>query len=242
MTTTSEIGRFGNQLIRNISVSLIAEKHNLKVNYSSKYLSDKLGVLLFSGSNSYEITKQLNDNNFFTIYGYDNINYNLNPNDNYFQTKEITDLIYNYLRSNKIKSNIISNNIFKERYNNNNDVCLHIRLTDAARWNPGVTYYINSIKNITFDNVYLSTDDINHEIIQQILNIYPFIKIIDYDVINTLQFVSTCKNVILSHGSFSALIGYLSFFSNIYYPEYEHDKMWYGDMFTKDNFIKLSIK
>lgn len=46
---------------------------------------------------------------------------------------------------------------------------------------------------------------------------------------------------ILSHGSFSAVIGYLSFFSNVYYPEYELNKIWYGDMFSIDNWIKLSV-
>jgi len=28
------------------------------------------------------------------------------------------------------------------------------------------------------------------------------------------------------------VIGYLSFFSNIYYPPYEKGKIWYGDMFS----------
>jgi hypothetical protein len=61
------------------------------------------------------------------------------------------------------------------------------------------------------------------------------------DEITTFKFASTCKHIILSHGSFSALIGYLSFFSNIYYPEYEANKIWFGDMFSIDNWIKLSI-
>ena len=35
-STTGYNGRLGNQIIRNLAVSLIAEKHNLKVDYYNK--------------------------------------------------------------------------------------------------------------------------------------------------------------------------------------------------------------
>jgi hypothetical protein len=50
-TTTGNNGRFGNQIIRNLAVSLIAKKHNLNVDYFNKDLISKLGINLFSGSN-----------------------------------------------------------------------------------------------------------------------------------------------------------------------------------------------
>jgi hypothetical protein len=241
MTSTIESrGRLGNQIIRNLAVSLLAEKKNLKVQYSNKDLINKLGIELFSGSNSYNCIQDLTDDNYFTIYNSDELNYNLNPKHNYFQTKEITNFLYNYLHKDKIKSNIIGNNSFKERYNKNNDLFIHIRLTDVAHLNPGINYYINAIKNIIFDNLYISTDDKNNSIIIELLQLYPSSQLINYDEITTFQFASTCKHIILSHGSFSAVIGYLSFFSNIYYPEYELNKIWYGDMFSIDNWIKLS--
>lgn len=243
MTSTIKSGgRLGNQIIRNLAVSLLAEKNNLKVDYSHKDLINKLGIELFSGSNSYNCIKDLTDDNYFTIYNSDKINYNLNPNSNYFQTKEITHFLYNYLHKDEIKSNIIGNNSFKERYNKNNDLFIHIRLTDVAHFNPGIKYYINAIKNINFDNLYISTDDKNNSIIIELLQLYPSSQLINYDEITTFQFASTCKHIILSHGSFSAVIGYLSFFANIYYPEYELNKMWYGDMFSIDNWIKVSVK
>jgi len=93
------------------------------------------------------------------------------------------------------------------------------------------------IKNINFDNLYISTDD---KIIE-LLQLYPYLQLIEFDEITTFQFASTCKHIILSHGSFSAAIGYLAFFSNIYYPEYELNKIWYGDLFSIDSWIKLSV-
>ena len=241
MTSTGNNGRLGNQIIRNLAVSLLAEKHNLKADYFNKDLINKLGIELFSGSNSYDCIQYLTDNNYFTIYNIDKLNYNLNPNNDYFQTKEITNFLYNYLHKDEIKSNIIENNPFKDRYTKNNDLFIHVRLTDVAHFNPGITYYVNAIKNINFDNLYISTDDKNHSIIIDLLQLYPSSQLINYDEITTFQFASTCKHIILSHGSFSAVIGYLSFFSNIYYPEYTLNKIWYGDMFSINNFIKLSI-
>ena len=240
-STTGNLGRLGNQIIRNLAVSLVAEKNNLKVDYYNKQLINKLGIELFSGSNTYEKIDNLTDNNYFTIYNSDELNYNLNPNNDYFQTKEISNFIYTYLHTEKAKSSIISNNPFNERYNNNNDLFIHIRLTDAGDSNPGIKYYIEAIENIKFDNFYISTDEKNHNIIIDLLQLHPSLQLIEYDEITTFQFASTCKHIILSHGSFSAVIGYLSFFSNVYYPEYELNKIWYGDMFSIDKWIKLSV-
>ena len=88
----------------------------------------------------------------------------------------------------------------------------------------------------------ISTDDKKNVMIQKLLKLYPYAKILDVDEITTFQFASTCKHIILSHGSFSAVIGYLSFFSNVYYPESELNKIWHGDMFSIENWIKLRVK
>lgn len=71
--------------------------------------------------------------------------------------------------------------------------------------------------------------------------LYPSLQLVEYDEITTFQFASSCKHIILSHGTFSAIIGYLAFFSTIYYPEYELNKIWFGDIFSIDNWIKLSV-
>jgi hypothetical protein len=80
-TTTKKKGRLGNQIIRNLAVSLIAKKYNLKVNYYNKKLINNLGINLFSGRKNYKKkTKNLNDKNYFTIYNCNNLYYNLDPN------------------------------------------------------------------------------------------------------------------------------------------------------------------
>lgn len=239
-STLYTAGRLGNQIIRNLAVSLIAEKFDLYVIYSHYELIKKLGIVLFIGKNNYNNTQTLNDTNYVDTLKSYSLNCNLNI-DGFFQTNQICNLLYDYLHSEEIKTNIINHNIFKERYNNNNDLFIHIRLTDAERFNPGLEYYLKAISTIVFDNLYICTDDKNNNIVKQITEKYGNSSILDYDEITTFQFGSTCKNVILSHGSFSAIIGYLSFFSNINYPEYIPDKIWHGDMFSINGWNKVFI-
>ena len=115
MTTVIQKGRLGNQIIRNLAVSLIAEKHNLNVIYFNKNVINKLGLNLFNGSNAYLSTEILNDENYFDIYNSASLHCNLNPNDSYFQTKDITNFLHNYLHTHVIKSSIIEKNHFKTK-------------------------------------------------------------------------------------------------------------------------------
>jgi hypothetical protein len=81
------------------------------------------------------------------------------------------------------------------------------------------------------DKIYLSTDSKQHDIVQRLMKRFPSSEWIPYeDIIQTWQFASTCKHVILSHGSFSAMIGYLSFDSDVYHAPYGAIQ-WHGDMF-----------
>lgn len=239
--TTLNNGRLGNQIIRNIAVSIIAKKHNLNVIYANyDLISSKLGIDLFIGTEIYSNTNELNELNYFDVLNSCNLNYNLNPNNNFFQTYEIINIIKDYLHSDIIKSNIIQKNKFKERYNNNNDLFIHIRLADMEKNNPGLDYYLKAIKEIkNYDNIYITSDTITHYIIKKIIEEYPQINLINCNEIETIQFGSTCKNIILSPGTFSAIIGYLGFYSNIYYPKIEKDKQWHGDLFGIKNWTEL---
>ena len=147
-------------------------------------------------------------------------------------------ILYKDIQS--VKNTIIENNPFKGRYQKNNDVCVHVRLTDASQFNPGVQYYLNTLASLSFDRLYLTTDDPNHLIITQILQKYPRAILFKLNEVQTIQFASTCKYVVLSNGSFSAVIGYLSFFSTVYYCKIDHTKIWHGDMFSISGWKEIS--
>ena len=244
--TTTHRGRLCNQIIRNLCVSIIAEKHDLFVEYSNHNKICTLGIDLYLGKNDYSNNTILSNNmfsifniqkklrvtdvNYFCILNMRNLNSNLNPNFSYFQTKEISNFLVKYLHQDKVKNKIIIKNPFKDRYDNNDDCFIHVRLGDAESYTPGLEYYLKALGLFKFNKLYISSDDINHQIIKNITKIHT-VEILNYNEIQTIQFGSTCKNVVLSHGSFSAVIGYLSFFSNIYYKEYG-EKNWHGDIFS----------
>ncbi len=230
--------RLGNQIIRNLAVSILAEKHDLLVTYCNYHIiHNLLGIKLFIGKNNYNETMILTDDNYFAVYIQSSIQCNLEPNYYYYQTKDISNFLYLHLRTSEIQENIKSKNPFSSRYQNNNDLCIHFRLGDISHFNPGIEYYIKATKQLPNppDTIFLCTDEPTHPFITQYIDTFPNTIIVDLLPYKTLQFSSTCKYIILSHGSFSAMIGYLAFYSTIYYPQYQSDKMWYGDMFSIPN-------
>jgi hypothetical protein len=101
---------------------------------------------------------------------------------------------------------------------------------------------MNTLNSLSFDNIYIATDNATHKMVNMIVKKYPSAKFLDLDEVQTIQFASTCKHIILSHGSFSAVIGYLAFFSNVYYPSYKlARKIWFGDMFTIEGWKEVNI-
>ena len=194
--TTEHNGRLCNQVIRNLSLSLLAEKYDLYVEYSNyNNINNKLGIELFVGNKKYNKTILINNNNYMN-YLNNNIENNANFNfmSAYFQSEEITNILHKHLINKK--KNIIDKNPYKERYQNNNDIFLHIRLTDAKKFNVGIEYYIHCINLLKYDNIYIGSDNFNDDLIKKIKNLYPSVIFINKDPIETIQFGSTCKNII----------------------------------------------
>jgi hypothetical protein len=133
--------------------------------------------------------------------------------------------LYSELRNETAKNKIIEANPFREKLNNNEDCFIHVRLGDVCSKNPGIEYYLKALSCIHFQNLYIASDSPNHEIVQQIIQSYPHAKIISENEVYTIQFGSMCKYIILSHGSFSAVIGYLAYASQVYYPIIGEGKM-----------------
>ena len=239
--TTYHNGRLCNQIIRNLALSILAEKYDLYVEYSNyDNINNKLGIELFVGYKKYDKTVKINNNNYIDYFN-NNIenNANFDVMSYYFQTEEITTILQTHL-INKMNS-IIDKNPYKERYKNNNDIFLHIRLTDAKKWNVGIDYFIHCINSLIYDNIYVGSDNFDDDLIKKIKTLYPYVIFIDKNPIETIQFGSTCKNIILSHGSFSAVIGYLGFFSHVYFMN-KKPKWCPLGMFMNKGFIPISLK
>lgn len=250
-STVQTPGRFGNHFIRNILMHILAEKYDLDVNYSYWSHIHTLGIPLYCGSNIFQENRIVDSDTKMEVLLQEteslDSSFVLQTNlimqgEIYCQTREMTNRIYEYLRSERIRDGIIQSNPFRSRYQNNNDIFVHIRLGDVADKNPGFAYYekvLNSLETKGYDRIFLSSDSPDHSICQKIFKGYRNTAFLQVDEIQTIQFASTCRNIVLSHGSFSAIIGYLSFFSEVYYPVYDLAKIWYGDMFSVPGFKKV---
>ena len=233
-TTLNGRGRLGNQIIRNLCMSIVAEKNDLDVNYENYEKINKL-INLYKGSNIFGDMVELNEDNFFEILnlGRNSLKSNLDGHYSFFQTRIITNFLYNYLNSICIRNQIIKKNPYKDRYNSNNDCYIHVRIGDVECWSPGIDYYTNALRLIKFDKLYISSDTLDHNIVNTLIDNYPNSEKVLRDDIDTIHFASTCKYLILSHGSFSAIIGYLGFFSEVYYKSYDVNGLWWhGDIFS----------
>tara|TARA_Y100000389_G_scaffold203258_1_gene251100 strand:+ start:1061 stop:1825 length:765 start_codon:yes stop_codon:yes gene_type:complete len=217
MSSARGPGRLGNQIFRSLACAIVAEKFNLKMSYQNRDEIEELGLTLFTGDKYFSNSEILRDNNYLRVLNAKSFERNIITQNCYFQTHAISSLIHKYLISDKISKSIIFNNIHKGRYNNNKDCFIHIRIGDRPHHNPGAAYYLRILDTIKFDNLYISSDTPGHSIINTIQESYP--NMIFYNSekrTDIIKFASTCKYVILSYGTFSAIIGYLSYYSYVY--------------------------
>ena len=234
-TTEDTSGRFANHFIRNMAAHILSKKYNLKFIYSYYNEIKELGIDLFiDGVNSYEESVSIYDCNLMEYINNILINKNIIMNDCY-QLKEFILYLKKYFDDNNLFEQVKIKNIYNSRYNKNNDLFVHVRLGDIiGTYNLPFEYYDNIISTIKFENGYISSDTINHEICQKLINKYNLIKI-ELNEVQTIMYGSTYKYIVLSGGTFSWLIGFLGIYSNVYVPK---NNRWYGDIFVLPDWIK----
>jgi hypothetical protein len=226
-------GRFGNLFFINMVMHFVAIKLNLKCRYKYFKKFERLGIYLYVGENNYDSTETVTDENFLDLIQNNYItkqNIAIN-NENWFQTKEFALFLNSYFNIYYNKYKIISNNIFKNRYNNNNDLFIHVRLGDMTNKVKNIhMYYEKILSRSKYITGYISSDSIESDFCKYLINKYNLI-VIDKCEIEIIMFGSTCNTIILSGGTFSWLIGFFAFFSkNIHYPNIKNP--WYGNIFS----------
>ena len=235
---TGSEGRFCNHIIRALGASFIARSQNLKFNYGQYYNKMKqLGINLFNGTITFDTLLNIPNNIIPYLSG--PLFRNINVNASFFQTMDFSNYLYQHYRLKSNQQSIIDANKFNHRYNNNNDVFLHIRLGDVAHLNQGFTYYDEALTRVSFENGYIASDNVNHEICKRLIQKYN-LKIIDYDEVETIMFGSTCKNIVLTGGTFSYIIGLFGFFSKVYYLK-GFNNLYPSELFYIDDWTEISL-
>jgi len=263
MSTITTSGGLGNQFFQCLALAIVVEKHNLQVTYHNMEKFKHFDIF-YEGTLSYPSTVVMNESNFFALLEHPIEQNIMIQRETWFQTKEISNYFYEYLRKESIQQKVMKANPYQEYYNNNQYGFIHIRLKDTAQWNPGINYYlyaIQQIKKCGATQLYIASDDVNHAIIREIIQQYPetivldpcaeqfwkelrkdaasTVDVNDFSEYDTIQFGCTCKYIILSHGTFSAMIGLLGYFSNVYYPSYDYSVQWHGDIFSIPTWNKI---
>jgi hypothetical protein len=240
-------GRFGNLFLVGMGFHFYAKKNNLKMKYKDHERFKKLGIDFYEPSlgavgdseQPFQETIKFTDENFFDLITGPPIHKNLLLcNDMWCQTKEFVFYLRDYFNEPPQKDRILVSNPFAHRYNNNvdnnknNDVFVHVRLGDVTDVHSlPFEYYDKALQNIkSFSKGYISSDSIGHPICEKLIEKYDLTPV-QWDVVETIQFASTCRHLVLSLGTFSWLVGFLAYFSDdVQYPF--DKKPWHGDIFV----------
>ena len=240
---TGSDGRLCNHIIRALAASFIAKQRKLKFNYGQYF--DKmvlLGIKLYTeGTMSYKNPQIITNIDIMSYLRHNIPIYkNIIIDRYYFQTKDFSNYLYNYYQNANNQQSIMDANKFNSIYKNNNDVFIHVRLGDVEHLNQGFTYYDKALSMITtFENGYIASDSINHDTCKKLIEKYN-LKIIDYNEVETIMFGSTCKNIILTGGTFSYIIGLFGFFSKVYYLK-GFDNWYPSELFFIDDWTEINI-
>jgi len=231
-TTNYHQGTIGDIFLINLALHFIAKKNNLKVEYQYYNKFNLMGIELFIGDSTFdkEMTISLHDSNFFQFIIGQNINKNvLIASNMWCQIPEFITYIKTYFETEIPKNRIINCNKFKTRYNNN-DVFIHVCIKEIPnpRFIQTIDYYDKILSNLQFDKGYIYSDCIDNIICQMLIIKYK-LNILNFNDIELVMFSSTCKNIILSSGLFSWIIGFLSYNSNVYFPKVIYK--WHGDIY-----------
>lgn len=247
-STEGSAGRLGNHIIRNVYVSLIAEAGDLSFKYGYHTHMTRLGIPLFTtGKMRYEKTIDINDN-IANDYLDKPVDFNITV-DGYIQNPVFSMRLYDYFRRPDIRASIQNANIYKDRFGKNNDVFVHVRLDDAIVWSPGYTYYDNAIMATGAKTGFISSDSPNHKIVKDLSEKYGFPIVqtgkdtigdvtTSLEAVDTIMLANTCKHLVLSHGTFSWVIGALTYdVEQVYIPPMRFitlsgkTNFWVGDIY-----------
>lgn len=249
-TNIGTYGRFGNQFFRNMCAHFICQRNGLAFRYSMNREMNRLGFRLYHGHRIYSKTlcffpqpiprdqqrvkREIQSEEFMNWFHVP-LNANIDLSRIYAQTREFSLFLWNYIRLPPVKAGIFSANPHRQRYGSNEEVFVHLRLGDAPQYNPGWDYYSGCLEEIRAQcesgviRGWIASDSPDHPLCKRLIQEWG-LRLFKGDEVGTIQFASTCQNIVLSNGSFSWLIGALAYQSSVYYPT--PNTPWHGDIFV----------
>lgn len=213
-------GRLGNNLFQYVAAYIFAKKYNLKI--SSGIVENNFDLPSLAGDVTGGIIVEVNDDNFMTLLESEILEPAHYRFVGYYQNR---DFILKY--ANEIRSlfNLTFTDIPK------NEVFVAYRIGDikGQRQMLPIEYYQEALRNINAKSGYITSDTLDHSNVAQLVNEFN-LKLYNNSALETINFAKNFNNLVLSEGSFSWWMGFLSNAENIYYNE--RPRFWHGDIFV----------
>jgi hypothetical protein len=233
MITIQYQGRLGNNMIQYFAGRILAEKSGLFLSknphydYWHKYFGIEAPNTMQIGT---EI-ENIHEENFLNRLEQKQLPLKHYVLKGYFQKKIFLHTYKKYIK-----------NIFNIIYNNTDpqQVFVHYRIGDTQNTKSmlPIEYYEDALSRIDCRGGYIASDSINHSNINKLYKTFNLIPI-NLSPIDTIHFGKNFNNLVLSEGTFSWWIGFLSKADRVVCNR--RDYQWFGsDIFDFDNWQKLN--
>ena len=220
-------GRLGNNLFQYAAAYIFAKKFGFTI--ISDVVENTFDLPLLTGSNQGLHTVDVDDNNFMTLLNSDSLEPAHYRFVGYYQNRNF---ILEY--GAEIKS--LFNLNLTEQPNDSVFVAYRIGDINGERQMLPIEYYQDALTKISPNGGFITSDTPNHPNVIQLANEFN-LEIYNDSPIKTIDFAKNFNNLVLSEGSFSWWMGFLSSAENIYYNE--RPRFWHGDMFVLPNWKAL---
>jgi hypothetical protein len=230
-------GRLANRFFGNMIYSLLSEKYKLRAIYPREGELAEMGFVFYKQATEdlthRDICVELDNDNVVEYikgdYPVDRVQFRVKP-DTYYQTPAICHLFKEVFSDEARRALLREKNPFRGRYGTNNDVFVHVRLGDTIQHCPSISYFANALGQISFERGWISSDSPFHPLVQTLIAKYNLRLVIESPH-RTIQFANTCKHLVLSHGTFSWMMGFFAFNAQtVIYPRVK--AQWHGDIFV----------
>jgi len=246
------IGRTGNNLIQYFSAYFFCKKFNIPFNVPQECPVNWLDVnsemikwgelfgvnpnnfIVYGGEKIKNKVYSINDSNFTNFYHQNNFDItNVSKFEGYFQNKEFL-----FSKRDEIKKLL---NIHYDNSTDENDVLVHYRLGDLKSNDMflPISYYDNLLSQIKFNKGYIISDTLDGDECQYLIEKYNLEPFDDENPIKVINFAKNFNNLILSEGTFSWWIAFLSDAKNIFYGK--SDKAWANNNLFLEEWNKINI-
>lgn len=220
MVTILYSGRLGNNLFQYVAAYIFSRKFNFKIN--SEIIPNIFDLPLADGIVVENPIIEVDDSNFMSLLESESINDAHYEFVGYYQLKNF---ILNY--RDEIKS--LFNLKFLDTSKNKVFVAYRIGDLNGQRHMLPIEYYREALSILNIEGGFISSDTPDHPNVIQLKNEFN-LEIYDDSPINTINFAKNFNNLVLSEGTFSWWIGFLSKAKNVYYNE--RPRRWHGDIFV----------